>query len=294
MALNYCLIKKNRIYEEIYDMLEDEELNMNNNLQDDKIKYRINKIVNSSKYFTLSSTYSSKEEAFEELMIFITKENTADTMQGNTMLSYADDDNMYELVYLEDLIIEQQDNVLNQFASMSNVEMLPVYGTCGLIKTSYEDGELVNKMIEKEDINKIVMTNFYHTGVMINTDGSMLEIDFSGDKPFMFIGNSFKQLNPINLFGLTTVVYNEEDVTSNINSVASIIYGSELKGRVFFTTLCAITNKKFWNFTKKSINNILRLLDKNITSDDKMNSLNKELMDDKLKNPFFLIKKYSI
>jgi hypothetical protein len=88
------------------------------------------------------------------------------------------------------------------------------------------------------------------------------------------------------MYGLTLVCYQEE---SNIeNKVASKLIGNSLSGRVFITTLCAISNKRFWSLSKNSINNLLKLLDDKESS----NLINKEIMSDKLKNPFFLIKKY--
>ena len=43
---NYCIIKKNKIYEELYDIVEQEELSMNNPNHEDKIKYLIEKKLN--------------------------------------------------------------------------------------------------------------------------------------------------------------------------------------------------------------------------------------------------------
>ena len=43
---NFCLINKNKIYEEIHEMIEDEELSMSRQDDTDKIIYQINLLVN--------------------------------------------------------------------------------------------------------------------------------------------------------------------------------------------------------------------------------------------------------
>jgi hypothetical protein len=123
----------------------------------------------------------------------------------------------------------------------------------------------------------------------------MLELSFSGDNPNMIIGTGFMKMDPINVFGLTIVGYVEEKpVNTKLNEVASNIYGKEINARVFFTMLCPITNKKYSNITIQTIKRILKILSYEKTNTDKINMLNTELSGDKVKNPFFLLKKYSV
>lgn len=294
MSFNFVIYKINNIYEQIYDLLEENNLNMNNINHNDLIKNQIDKFTKSHSDIVFSDNFNTKDEMFENLMINITNNDIGDklheSLQGNTLLSFATDDEMYELVYLENINVKYLDSKLNQLASMSNIELEPIYGTSALLKTTYENGNLINKQININDITKLIIWNFYHSGVMINTDETMLELLFPGDNPNITIGKNFKQLNPINIFGLVIVGYNEENNFSN--KLASALYGIEIKGRVYITTLCPITNKKFWNITIITINNILKLLAD--TNNDKLDMINKELMDDKFKNPFFLIKKYCV
>ena len=42
---NYCLIKKNKLYEDLYEILEDEELIMDNVNHKEKIKYKIEQLT---------------------------------------------------------------------------------------------------------------------------------------------------------------------------------------------------------------------------------------------------------
>jgi hypothetical protein len=334
MEFNYTLLQKNNIYEQIYDLLEDNDLSMNNNNHYESIKNHIARLFTKShKSIQISESFTTKEDMFEELMVNITKNNDDECLQGNTLLSYANDDNMYELVFLENIKKEYNDNELNQFASISNIELAPVYGDCGIVKTCYENGSLINKQMNINDIIQIIMGNFYHSGVMINTDGTMLELDFPGDNPNIKIGPKFKQQSPINVFGLVLVGYFEDyDQTqaqaqaqvqdkvqdkvqdqaqlgqlanssnsansansansSKSNNLASILYGIPINGRVYITTLCPITNKRFWSLSITTIKNLIKLLSN--TDNEKIKMLNKELLDDKLTNPFFLIKKYCV
>jgi hypothetical protein len=293
MSCNYCFLQKNNIYEQIYELLEECELTMNNRDHYNSIKFKIDKYITSNKFIQISENYSTIDELFEELMVKIVESNNKysdvkqDNLQGNTILSYADDNIMYEIVYLEDVITTNiSDANLNQLATISNVDISAIYGDCAIIKTSYENNILSTRVISIDDIKNLIMNNFYHIGVMINTDETMLEVMFIGDNPNSIIGPNFKQLPLVNMYGLTLVCYQEE---SNIeNKVASKLIGNSLSGRVFITTLCAISNKRFWSLSKNSINNLLKLLDDKESS----NLINKEIMSDKLKNPFFLIKKY--
>ena len=97
------------------------------------------------------------------------------------------------------------------------------------------------------------------------------------------------------MFGLTLVGYNE--VGTEINHKASKLYGSEIKGRFYVSALCPITNKRFWGINSEILKGIIKLIELcegTIEERAIIEKLNKELADDKLKNPFFLIKKYCV
>ena len=297
--VNFVLLKKNKIYEEIYDLLEDDDLFMNNKDHYDKIKYRINKYVSTHKSIILSEEFDKQEDMFEDLMVKITNNTEDPNIQGNTIISFASDDDMYELVYMEDLVTQSHatnDN-LNQLASMTNNDLEPLFGSCGLIRTVYDSttNTYINESISIADVGNLVLSNFYHSGVLIDQNNTMLELSFSGDNPNMIIGTGFMKMDPINVFGLTIIGYIEEKpVNTKFNEVASNIYGKEINARVFFTMLCPITNKKYSNITIQTIKRILKILSYEKTNTDKINMLNTELSGDKVKNPFFLLKKYSV
>jgi hypothetical protein len=292
---NFCLIKKNKIYEDLYEILEDEELIMDNPQHKTSIKYKIEKLIKSylENKVSISNNFETSEQNLEEIMLSIT--TNSEDEQGNTLLMFANSNYMYEVIFMEKLGIEISDDELNQLVSISNVELSPIYGNCAIVKTSYRDGELKQSIIKIEDLIDLFTHNFYHMGVMINPDNSMQEIEFTGENPNLVIGGNFKMLSPLNLFGLTLVGYLEKGET--INKLATKIYGNEIKGRFYLAVMCPITNKKFWSIDKNFINNLTKLIDFLYGSAEekkKIEELEKELNDDKLKNPFFLIKKYCV
>ena len=94
---NYCLVSKNNIYDEIREMIEDEELSMSKFDDTDKITYQIIKMVLGAKY--LKFKYSEEPDSnklLEQIMMDITEENQSTEMQGNTLLVYANDNYYYE------------------------------------------------------------------------------------------------------------------------------------------------------------------------------------------------------
>lgn len=289
-SANFCLLQNNQIYEEIYDSLEENELSMQRVEDTDRIIYQIKKIVNSNKNIIISEKINNDNDFLEEIMVQLTKNDTTKTLQGNTLLLYADDVMMYELMYMEDLTIKQKDEDMNQLATISNIELSPVYGNCAILKIGYEHGKFYNKIINKDDIINIITYNFYHTGVLLYSDNTFKEIRFSGDNPNIIIGNTFKQQPPLYILGFMIVTYIEETNDGVKNVRASALLDTEICGRIFVSILCPITNKRFWNITNNTINNIIDIKE-NV---EKKNNIEKELIEEKLSNPFFLIKKNCI
>lgn len=297
MAYNYCLVKVNKLYEDLYEILEDEELVMDNVDHGDKIKYQIEKLVKS--YFDnkikISKTFSTSDESLEDILLEISDSDVNSQKQGNTLLMFSDEDYMYEIVFMEEIGAECSESQLNQLASISNIELSPIYGNVTIVKSSYTEGKIKNSLIKSSDMINLVVKNFYHLGVMINPDSTFQEIDFTGDNPNIIIGGNFVQQNPLNMFGLMLVGYNE--VGTQVNTLASKLFGKEIRGRLYLTTLCPITNKRFWSLSIKMLNNLYKLLDYSVGSEEEkkiIEKFNDELSEDKLKNPFFLIKKYCV
>lgn len=292
---NYCWIDKNKIYAEIYDELLDEDLSMNNKDHNEKIKYYIEKKILNSNFISISDNYNSNDDIISDLILKITQDETK-KLQGNTILMFADSNSMYELFHMEDLTTKIPDSELNEFGSISNIHLIPVYWGCGIFKTSYikskNESNIVIKptLITKQDIANIFIQNYYHIGVMTNPNGKLIEIEFTGEDPYKVIGMNFTQNNVINVLGFCLVPWIEKnEKNDNLNMEASEILGKEVYGRVFFGLVCVRSYKKFWNINTKTILNIIKIL-KDV---NKYNLIVQELeQTDKDINPFYLLKKY--
>lgn len=286
--MKFSIIKKNNLYEQVYDLLDMEELNMNNPHHQEKIYYHINKfILNNKSDIFYSDNFTDKELFYEELFVQLTNnDNKDDGSQGNTQVLFADKTSMYEMVHLENFNIKYEESQMNQFATVSNPELKPIYGNCAIIKTLYENGEYVISDVNPEDISKVFMNNFYHDGVMIDVKDNMIDVQFAGTEPNNFIGSLFKPYSSVEIFGLHLVPFIEEG--DKINNIASKLLGTQIKGRVYMTTLCAPNNTKFWNLCKKDIEDILDINN----YPDKVKEINNEFVNNKFTNPFFLLKKY--
>jgi hypothetical protein len=286
---NYCFVSKNKIYDEIREMIEDEELSMSKFDDTDEIIYQIKKIVLGAKYLKIKySEEPDSKKLLEQIMMDITEENQSTEMQGNTLLVYCNDNYYFEVIYLENMVnLERDISEINELATISNIETEPILKDCAIIKTGYADGKPVCKEITREDIFEIVVNNFYHTGLLINEDGTMKEIKYSGDNPLLIMGNTFTKGQIGDVLGITMLPWVEVKGTKE-NIVASKILGMGVKGRVFLMTFCPITNKKHWNFTQQIAEDILKILadpEKTKQIYAEIEKLNKNV------NPFYLIKK---
>lgn len=295
MNQNYCEIKKNKIYAEVYDELLDEELSMYNSEHNTKIKLWIEKKILSSPYIKLSEIFTNKEDIISDIIFKITTDESNDNLQGNTLIMFADDDEMYELFYMEDLTKKHQDIDLNEFGSITNIHLQPVYWGCGIFKTSYSDGNIQGVSINMQDVSNLFVQNYYHMGVMIDVDGSLTQIEFTGEDPFKVIGTNFTQecIYGVNDFNIVPYIEKSNDKSNDktndktkSNEKASCLFGKEIYGRTFVTLLCPTTNRKFWNIKTTTINNLLKVLENSDITN------NKELLpDDMYTNPFITLRK---
>lgn len=284
--LNYCIINKNEIYGELHDLVEKEELTMVNPNHEEKIKYLIGDVVKNNKNIEFIDKESNNINDFigEVLELLISK-NPQEESQGNTMIVYSDINEMIEVIFIEkDENFE--DCELNEFASISNYDLQPIYNCCALFKTNYKDNKVKNKLITIKDIEKIMYNNFYHIGLLVDCEGNTKEIVFSGDIPYNFIGSSFKLNENFERLGLHLAIFVEDG--NKINEIATKICGAETKGRVFITLLNPPFNKKFGNFTKELLDIILKILN----NSENVKKIEKEVMDDKMDNAFMIINKY--
>jgi hypothetical protein len=284
---NYCWVDINKIYMEIYDDLLDEDLSMNNKDHNDKIKFFLEKKILNSSYISLSESFTLNDDIISDLILKITSKVSNSNLQGNTVLMFAGSNEMYELFHMEDLTKPKHpDCDLNELASMSNIQLLPIYWGCGIFKTIYDGNLLKGSLIAKKDLAKLFIQNYYHIGVMIGTKGDLLEIEFTGEDPFKVIGTNYSQAPVTNIIGFNMIPWIEK--TNEYNELGSKLLGKDINGRLFLSLLCPTTNKKFWDINIETIKNILTILD-----DENLFKLtDKELeLTDKDINPFFVLNK---
>jgi hypothetical protein len=211
--------------------------------------------------------------------------STEEHMQGNTLLLYSDNEIMYEVVFLENRK-DQSDENLNVFCSIANIELHPIYGKCAIIKTGINGSVLINEIINRKDLFKIMYNNFFHTGVMINNNEDIQELTFSGDMPSTIIGNTFNNNYKNEIYGLQFVIYEEMNGFKFKNDIASKLCNKDIYCRTFICLLTPVFFKKFFN-NKISIMEMIVSL-----SEDSSKNITRELDDDKIKNPFIVLSKF--
>ena len=286
--LNYCIITKNKIYEEIHDAVEEEELTMSNPNHEDKIKYLIDKTIKNNKDINFyEKKCNSINDIFGEIIEELLNDNPQEESQGNTVLLYSDINEMFELVFIEK-DVDFDDKELNQFASISNYELKPIYNSCAIFKTGYKNNNIKNGIISLKDIHNIMYYNFYHIGLLVDCDKNMKEITFSGDMPYNFIGSQFKMTDNFERLGFQIVTFVEEG--TKLNVLSSKLCNKEISGRVFITLLNPPYNKKFGNFTKELFELIIKIID----DFDLSKNIETDVLNDKIINPFLIINKHII
>lgn len=258
---NYAIIKKNNIYYRLYSILEEKKLFMNNFEHKEEITNILKNLLNEMDIISISKKFNKGDELLENILENIGESTTS--TNGGSIIIDGSKDYMYQLIYLEDENFQQKEmteqQFLNEYCSLSNIEIKPIYHSAAIIKISYKDGEMKNDIIKKEDLIEIFLNNYYNTGVLIHNNGNLQEIQFTGDGPNLIIGNSFIVNDPITILGFLFIPYIENG--SEINIKATKLFGREIKGRVFIALLCPSTHKKIWNIDMETLEKILNLLE---------------------------------
>lgn len=284
---NFIHIPPNKFYKDVQEMIEEEEISFYNINNWDKIKYNIERIVKKSN-FTISKLCDKK----------ILLENIVDKIiknpknEANTILLYADDDNMYELIY--EYNNDKRDfgniyNDTNELGSISNIDLEVIYNDGCIIRSNYSDGILKNSIITNDNLIDIINNIFFHTGIIISEDGNIVEVTYTSEMPNYIIGDEFIKYKTFDVLNFTLLLYVEK--SNNINETVSKIIGEEIKGRVFITLLCPISNNRIWNIKKITIENILKILNDKKKYENTTTELEN---DEKIKNSFYFIKKNCI
>jgi hypothetical protein len=262
--MNYALIKPNNVYEELYDILEDNDLNMHNINNFENVKYHIKKYIESINYVEFIKTYTN--DTMNEIVKKLDELTLVDSLEINTILLYSNEFYAYEAIYLKN----ENEELNNQYATISNIDLLCINGNVAIIKTLFKESKYISSNITLDDLYEIIIKNFFHIGLMINPDNTMIELEFNTDKPFNTIGNTFKAVGTIELFNVAFMLYSED--SKEKNTLASKLFSnySNITGRCFITVLSPESHLKFMDLTKLMFNNIIKLIDNNsvIKNDD--------------------------
>jgi len=278
--MNYLIIDKNDIYGDIYDLIEDKELNMNKPDDRELIEFHIEKYILSAPYIKYSDTFENTDDRLNNIFGYFTDLNNSEKGYVDTMMIYSDEKYVYEIMLLDDKNTDE-DN-FNSFACVINTEAIPIYNNIVLLKTQIINNKPVSCMINKNDFVSLVINLFYHTGLIID-DKITKELKFSGDNPFNVIGNTFKKTEEKDILGLMFILY-EENNDIYVNEKASILFDKEVLGRCFIILLCPMSYKKIWNLNETIINKIVDIKKDN----KKYNEIDSKMFNE-TNNPFLLI-----
>ena len=284
---NFITLKKNKLYYKFYEILEREKLFMDNLSQKDEIKETLKKLMDEMNIMKISKKYDTGEELLEEILVDIGEDN--ESHDGGSLILNGYKNYMYQMIYLEnknffEKNVSPEIEIMNEYCTLSNIDIKPIYNDAAIIKISYEDGQMKNVTVKKDDLVNLFLDNYYHTGVLVDVNDKLQEIEFTGDAPSLVIGNSFVLQETIKILGFLFMPYLENG--KEVNQLASKLLNKEIKGRLFLTLVCPNSYKKLWNIDKETIEKILILLE------DKSNISKYEQEEGDINfNPYFNLKK---
>lgn len=272
--INYCLIEKNSFNEEIHDMLDEESLSMNRYDDVFKIQYEIDKIIENAPYIKISEEFDDNTKLLEDMTenVLKFKEYGTDVYerQADNVMIMRDNKIKYTIFFF---IKKESDDkkVLNDLCTLINMETILLYDSCAILKTKQdcENKELNGDIITKDDIKYLTKMLYYHKGIIIEENGDIKEVEYFGDNVIYRIGTSFNYMaKEKELYDKVIRYYEETNLSTNNNIIASKLLGESIKGRVFVILLSDNSNK-FWDFTKNTVNEIFKLNEEGIEQDDK-------------------------
>lgn len=272
--INYCLIEKNSFNAEIHDMLEEDDLSMNKYDDAFKIQYGIDKIIEKASYIKISEEFNDNTKLLEDMT-----ENTLKFKEGVEEVYERNGDNVLivrnnKVKYTIFFFIKKESDKkkeVNDFCTLINMETILLYDTCAILKTKQDcdNKELNGDLMTLDDVKYLAKMLYYHTGIIIEENGEIKEIEYFGDNVIYRIGTSFSYIaKEKELYDKVIRYYEETNGGKNDNLVASKLLGEQIKGRVFVISLSDNSNK-FWDFTKNTVDEIFKLYDEGAKQDEK-------------------------
>lgn len=279
--MNYALIEPNKLHEELCELLVDKNLKMANLDDKESIEYQVEMYFKKCYYIKYSEGFDNPDLMFDDICRVLKEKYKEDI---NTILLYSTDEYVYEMVYFEYSNKKEHDeDEFNQFASMSNIELIPIYHRCAVMKTNIKTG-IQCTSINYKDLAHITLRNFYHSGVMIEPSKKMTTVTYVSENPFMSIGNTFTQGMDTVINNFPLIIYEEKNDQKEVNEIASSLFHQEIKGRIFLALLAPIHYKKLWDLNENTLNLII----KSIGNAD----IERELGDNRTVNPFVIMNRH--
>jgi hypothetical protein len=283
--MNHCVIPVNKIYTQLADILEEEELFMNRLEDEYEIKQIIRRLVHDLP-ITESRNYRTSDENYVA-MTHVISNSIADKEKERffeTVYMEMNDDYTYQLVYNES---RGTDENLNDFATIANNEQMPIYDTCCIVKASNKQ---VSCHITKEDVANIYINMYYHIGLMVRVRNVVdveeeLEWKFVGDLPEPYLPNGFVKREDVFFCGLNLAIYGDNEPPQN--QKVSTLFGKPFYGNIIIAMACPVSGKYYSNFTRKTFATLLELRRNNYVE-----HVERNVMEIAGNNPFLVIEKY--
>lgn len=280
--MNHCIIPVNKIHEELYDKLEEQELSMERLCDEYEITKIIKQIVANS-IITTSINYATNDENYVAMTHAIANSIADKTKElfFDTAYLEMNDDYTYEVVFNDS---RGTDENLNHFATITNNEQMPLYDTCCVVKCN---NKKETAQITKNDIANIYINMFFHKGLLIKNDGEEIELPFVGDTVEPYLKSGFVQIDSIFICGLNLIIYGDGEKEGEINVKASTLFKKTFTCNIFIAMLCPVSGKYFSNFTKQTFKKLMSIVENNY-----LKHVEDNVMEIAGNNPFLIIEKY--
>ena len=294
MKINHCQININNIHEILHDELTENELFMANPEHEYEIRKILKKIIDN--VAKISKLYTTPNENYEAMTKFISDDfENNKPVKGfffDTVYSEMNEQCFYEIVFNGlDSESETDLEILNHLATLINMEQMPIYGACCIIKCS---NDKTPQQINISDIYEIFSNLYFHKGVMTDSNSfftntnnkitinNTITIPFVGINVEQKLGNGFHFLDNILFLGLNLTLYGDNSKEENM--IISKLLQKKMCGKIFITILNPISAKYYANFTD---NVLLKLL--TVMENGNYNEINSNIIDNSGINPYLLL-----
>lgn len=251
--MNCILIKQNNFYEELCELMLDEELSTRRLGDYDRIYLLVKRYFEKCNFIiNIDEIFETHDERTQYIISRIDKDNS----MLNTMLLDTTSENFLEAVY-----DKNEENNINELMSMLNISNCIIGGDCYVINTGIlGEGKFGKKKINIDILTDLFMKQYYNEGLMINGN-EIVKIRFCRGEPRNVIGGDFCNVDRCEVYDMQMIVYS--DGKGEINEVSEML-GKDVRGRVFVILSVPYYRVKILNLDK----NMYKLMIKNRINED--------------------------